>query len=36
MQILLKGDTHVYEQFVENEPFRRFVGDIVYELTRGA
>ena len=33
MQILLKDDTQVYKQFVENEPFRRFVGDMVYELT---
>jgi type I restriction enzyme R subunit len=36
MQILLKDDTQVYKQFVENESFRRFVGDMVYELTRGA
>ena len=34
MQILLKDDTQVYKQFVENESFRRFVGDMVYELTR--
>jgi type I restriction enzyme R subunit len=34
MQLLLKDDTHVYKQFVENESFRRFVGDMVYELTR--
>ncbi len=33
MQILLKDDTQVYKQFVENESFRRFVGDMVYELT---
>lgn len=36
MQILLKDDTQVYKQFVENESFRRFVGDMVYELTRGS
>ena len=29
MQILLKDDTQVYKQFVENESFRRFVGDMV-------
>jgi type I restriction enzyme, R subunit len=34
MQLLLKDDTHVYKQFVENESFRRFVGDMVYALTR--
>lgn len=33
MQLLLKDDTQVYKQFVENESFRRFVGDMVYELT---
>jgi type I restriction enzyme, R subunit len=37
MQILLKDDTQVYKQFVENESFRRTVRDIVYQLTsRGA
>jgi type I restriction enzyme R subunit len=36
MQILLKDDTQVYRQFVENESFRRFVGDMVYRLTQGA
>jgi type I restriction enzyme R subunit len=35
MQHLLKDDTQVYKQFVENESFRRFVGDIVYGLTSG-
>ena len=35
MQFLLKDDTQVYKQFVENESFRRFVGDMVYELTGG-
>jgi type I site-specific restriction-modification system R (restriction) subunit len=33
MQLLLKDDTQVYKQFVENESFRRFVGDMVYVLT---
>ena len=33
MQILLKDDTQVYKQFVENELFRRSVGDMVYALT---
>ena len=38
MQHLLKDDTQVYKQFVENESFRRFVGDMVYagEGTTGA
>ena len=33
MQLLLKDDTQVYKQFVENDSFRRFVGDMVYALT---
>jgi hypothetical protein len=33
MQHLLKDDTQVYKQFVENESFRRFVGDMVYTIT---
>ncbi len=33
MQILLKDDTQVYKQFVENESFKRYVGDMVYEIT---
>ena len=33
MQLLLKDDTQVYKQFVENESFRRFVGDMVYAMT---
>ncbi|MFZ4617333.1 MAG: type I restriction endonuclease subunit R [Rectinemataceae bacterium] len=33
MQLLLKDDTQVYKQFVENEYFKRFVGDMVYALT---
>ena len=35
MQILLKDDTQVYKQFVENDSFRRFVGDMVYAITSG-
>jgi type I restriction enzyme, R subunit len=33
MQGLLKDDTHVYKQFVENESFKRFVSDMVYGMT---
>ena len=33
MNILLKDDTQVYKQFVENESFKRFIGDMVYALT---
>ena len=33
MQVLLKDDTQVYKQFVENESFRREVSDMVYALT---
>jgi len=33
MQTLLKDDTQVYKQFVENESFRRFVSDLLYGLT---
>jgi type I restriction enzyme R subunit len=33
MQHLLKDDTQVYKQFIENESFRRFVGDMVYQIT---
>jgi type I restriction enzyme, R subunit len=33
MHHLLKDGTQVYKQFVENEYFRRFVGDMVYALT---
>jgi hypothetical protein len=33
MRLLLKEDTQVYKQFVENESFKRFVGDMVYALT---
>lgn len=33
MLTLLKDDTQVYKQFVENESFQRFVTDMVYTLT---
>ncbi len=33
MNLLLKDDTQVYKQFVENESFRRFVDDMVYAIT---
>jgi type I restriction enzyme R subunit len=33
MQLLLKDDTNVYKQFVENASFRRSVSDIVYAIT---
>lgn len=33
MQQLLKDDTQVYKQFVENELFNRFISDMVYTLT---
>jgi type I restriction enzyme, R subunit len=33
MQHLLKEDTQVYKQYVENESFKRFVGDMVYAIT---
>jgi type I restriction enzyme R subunit len=33
METLLQDDTQVYKQFVENESFKRFVGDMVYALT---
>lgn len=36
MQHLLKDDTQVYKQFVENESFKRFVGDMVYAITSPA
>jgi type I restriction enzyme R subunit len=35
MLTLLKDDTQVYKQFVENESFHRFVTDMVYGLTSG-
>jgi type I restriction enzyme, R subunit len=36
MLSLLKDDTQVYKQFVENEAFRRAVSDFVYSLTSAA
>lgn len=33
MPTLLKDDTQVYKQFVENEAFRRAVSDFVYPVT---
>ncbi len=36
MQHLLKDDTQVYKQFVENESFKRFVGDMVFAMTSSA
>ncbi len=33
MLTLLKDDTQVYKQFVENESFHRFVTDMVYSIT---
>ena len=33
MQHLLKDDTQVYKQFVENPSFKRFVTDMVFDLT---
>ena len=33
MQTLLKDDTQVYKLFVENDSFKRFVGDMVYAMT---
>ena len=35
MQILLKDDTQVYKQFVENDAFKRSVSDLVFNLTSG-
>lgn len=32
---LLKDDTEVYKQFVQNESFKRFVTDLVFGLTSG-
>ena len=36
MEHLLTDDTQVYKQFVENDSFKRFVGDMVYRLTSGS
>jgi len=32
-QQLLKDEAQVHKQFVENESFKRFVGDMVYAIT---
>ena len=29
----LKDDTQVYKEFVQNDSFKRFVGDMVYAMT---
>ncbi len=36
MQVLLQDDTQIYRQFMDNESFKRFVADMVYELTNAA
>jgi type I restriction enzyme R subunit len=36
MQALLKEDAQVYKKFVENESFKRFVNDMVFNMTSGA
>jgi type I restriction enzyme, R subunit len=36
MLVLLKDDTQVYKQFVENESFRQFVTDMVFGLTQSS
>ena len=33
MQILVKEDILIYKQFVENDAFKRFVGDMVFAMT---
>jgi type I restriction enzyme, R subunit len=33
MQTLLRDDTQVYKQYVENESFKRFVSDMVFAIT---
>ena len=33
MLSLLKDDTEIYKQFVQNESFKRFVADMVFTLT---
>lgn len=32
---LLKDDTEVYKQFVQNASFKRFVTDMVFNITSG-
>ena len=33
MQLLLNDDTQVYKQYMENESFKRLVGELVYAIT---
>lgn len=33
MQILLRDDTQIYKQFVENESFKQHVRDMVFAIT---
>jgi len=33
MLTLLKDDTEAYKQFVQNESFKRFVSDMVFNMT---
>ena len=33
LKTLLKEDAQVYKQFVENESFKRFVSDMVFDMT---
>ncbi len=35
MQLILKDDTQFYKLFVENDAFRRELGDVVYAMTSG-
>jgi hypothetical protein len=35
-KVMLKDDTQVYKQSVENESFQRFVTDMVFTLTSDA
>jgi len=35
MQLILKDDTQFYKLFVENESFRRDLGDVVYAMNNG-
>lgn len=34
MHLLLKDDTEVYKQFMQNDSFKRFVSDMVSALTK--
>ena len=33
---LLKDDTEIYKQFVQNEAFKRYLTDAVYQITTAA